>query len=217
MGLVINNLKQIMDTEYAPGRPPDLRRVMQGDRSGRWPGDIEDVYRALGGKQTAKSLQIPRFSLYYDRFSVVLDEAADFNRYRAVALRSALYETLPGMPASRYRVFCRTMERECLKSARSAPLWTNAEAEYHFGPAMEPGDLGLNGAPGWKLRAVQGLLRDAAAVQGRIRVVYLSVWDEIMIDNRLIKLKDLLLKKDAATTTYFLKYFQRRLFQTYAA
>ena len=216
MSLRIKNLQQLLNAQYAPEDTTLSKKKMKGGVSRHSQTDIEEIYHALGGKLKPAAIHVPDFSLRYQKFCVVFEEATAFNRYRAVTLRSGLYEKIAGFPLSQYKVYCRTRESECMKSAKSPPHWTNREAEHHFGEAMVPGDLGLNGAPGWKLKAMKALLLDALAVEQKMRVIHLSVWDEIMMDNRLVKLHDLLLRASNGSAEYFLQFFQRKLIGTYS-
>jgi hypothetical protein len=214
MSLRLKNLEQLLNQQYAPADESLTGRKLSRLAVRQTKHDVDAAYRALGGISRPEKIAFTDYSLQYKKFCVVFDEVQNFNRYRSTTLRSALYEKIPGFPLSQYKVYCRTRETECMKSAKSPPHWTNREAELHFGEAMDPGDLGLNGAPGWKLRAMQALLLDAKAVEHNIRVVHLSVWDELMIGNRLVRLSDLLLKVNGSAE-YFLKFFQRKLIQTY--
>lgn len=216
MSIRKKTLQKILNSKYLPtGRHEKTYNsgAIKSANLKRW---IGDVYSELGGLHDYQSISIPGFELEYGNFCVMLNEQLHFNRYRSITLRSDMYQQLPAFPLSKYRIYCRKMESECLKSGKSNPHWTNNEAEYHFGSPMEPGDLGLNGSPGWKLAAIKSMLRDAISHQLAIRIVHLSIWDDLMISNKLTRLDELLFNPDKQSEGHFLKYFERRLIKTYA-
>ena len=216
MSIRKNNLQNTLNSKYIPGGRYEKKYNAGAIKSAELMRWIENVYSELGGRRDYQSISIPGFELEYGNFCVVLNEQLQFNRYRSTTLRSDMYQQLNTFPLSKYRIYCRKMESECLKSGKSNPHWTNYEAEYHFGSPMEPGDLGLNGSPGWKLTAIKSMLSDAISHQLAIRVVHLSIWDDLMIGNKLTRLDELLFNPDKKSEGYFLKYFERQLIKTYA-
>jgi hypothetical protein len=104
---------------------------------------------------------------------------------------------------------------ECLKAGTSNPSWTNDEAERHFGTSQNNGDLGLNGSSGWKLTAFKDFTIDLIARQRKIRLLRISVWDDLMINQRLKKLNELLMSP-GKTTDLILKIIERKAIGLYA-
>ncbi len=216
MSIRRKNLQKILQSKYLPAERYEKKYsagVIKSADLQRW---LKDSYSELGGQHDYHSIPIPGFELEFGNFCVMLNEQLQFNRYRSLTLRSDMYQQLTSFPLSKYRIYCRKMEGECLKSGKSNPYWTNYEAEYHFGKPMEPGDLGLSGSSGWKLRAIQAMLNDAVSYQLGIRVVHLSIWDDVLIGNKLTRLGELLFNPDKQSEGYFLKYFERQLIKTYA-
>jgi hypothetical protein len=216
MSIRKKNLGLLLTSKYIPADRLQNQYPVSALSSAHLMNRMQDAYSDLGGLLDFRHLTAEDLILEFGNFGVVLDEQLQFNRYRLVTLRSGLYQQLTAFPLAKYRIYCRKMENECLKSGKRKPYWTNAEAEAHFGKAMEPGDLGLNGSPGWKMRAWKALLRDALFTELGIRVVHLSIWDELMVGKQLIRLGDLLLNPNERSLDHFMKYFERRLIKTYA-
>ncbi len=181
-----------------------------------------ETYELLGGREAFPEIKfnVPfmpacRRGREFGRFCILLDEQLHFNRYRAKTLRSSFYENLSSFPLMKYRSYSRKYEVECLKAGTSNPSWTNDEAERHFGPSQNNGDLGLSGSSGWKMIAFKDFAIDLIARQRKIRLLRISVWDDLMVDRQLKKLNELLMSPGKATDL-ILKIVERKAIGLFA-
>jgi hypothetical protein len=108
---------------------------------------------------------------------VELDESAHFNRYRGATLQPAWARHLPWHGA--YAEFSVQFEDVCLKERGWGGYWTNTSTERLFGPPGLQRSLQGAGSPRWKQRALYDAMRDIAALHGIVRLVRLSVYDEL--------------------------------------
>jgi hypothetical protein len=177
---------------------------------------MQETYKSLGGVQPFPELTFEVPFLEFGRFCVLLDEPIHFNSYRAKTLKSSFYESLSSFPAMKYRTYCRNYESECLKVGASKPLWTNTEAELHFGPAQISGDLGLSGASGWKMMAFKDSLTDLICRKRKIRLLRISVWDDLMVQHNLKRMNELLMSPNTQTSEQILKFVERKMIGLYA-
>ncbi len=181
-----------------------------------WGRQIEQTCESLSALDHKPALRFEAYSHQFGRFCVLLDEQLHFNRYRLSTLRSAFYENSASFPLQKYKLYCGKHEKECLKSGMKNPIWTNTKAEELFGESQENGDLGIRGSSGWKLTALKDFIIDVHAHYNKIRLLRLAVWDEIMIDKRLIKLNDLLLNPGEKEADYLLKFIERKVIGLYS-
>ena len=175
-----------------------------------------NCYHFLEGIQDFPEIKFNENILEYGRFSVLLDESIHFNRYRSKTLRSPFYSKLSSFPLMKYRTYCRKYEVECLKAGTSTTYWTSEEAEKHFGYSQRPGDLGLSGSSGWKLRALKDFVTDIIARQRKIRLLRISVWDDIMVNKKLVKFNELLMSPRSNEYELILKHVERKVLALYA-
>jgi len=177
---------------------------------------LKEVYHTLGGILEYPDIKLKGYFFETTKFVLEFDDQLSFNRYRIKTLRSDIYENFPGIKLEKFRNCCKKYERECLKSGTATELWTHQEAESLFGRAEKPGDLGLNGSPGWKLRALQDYLKDLYAKYAKKRILRLSVWDEILINGQLKKVGDILKNPDTKSGEFILKFIERRVINLFA-
>ena len=173
---------------------------------------VEKTYAELGGKGNCWdiSVSLPE-GIETEEVRLTLDGPLQFNRYRAESLQSELYEAFEPVWLNGYRRLCRSAERECLKAGTRQGVWTNKEAEKHFGHAQEAGDFFGAGAPGWKLQAFQEFLSDLYLLDRRQKHMRLSLYDRLMIQGQLIPLQQLLLSRSETNLPYLLKFLRRQL------
>jgi hypothetical protein len=146
--------------------PPDARK------------QVIDLYRALGGIHPDPPLTTGSWdSAYAGNLMVELDESAHFNRYRVTTLEPAWAQHLPWHGA--YAEFSVQFEDVCLKERGWGGYWTNTSTERLFGPPGPQRSLDGAGSPRWKQRALYDAMRDIAALHGIVRLVRLSVYDEL--------------------------------------
>lgn len=140
--------------------------------------ELLELYRRLGGLQDAPALRPGAWDLVFDDGLVVeLDEELHFNRYRAFTLGSSWSADLPWI--GDYLRYCVNHEGECLAAGRWGKRWTNDSSARMFrgGPA---GDLGGDGAPRWKQRALYDAIKDTASMTTLgLALARVSVYDEV--------------------------------------
>ena len=173
---------------------------------------VEEVYQELEGKGNCWDIS---FSLAEgvetEKVRLSIDGSLHFNRYRTLSFRSAVYTRYTPSWLESYRRYCRTAEAECLKDGRRQGIWTNKEAEQHFGVSQEAGDFHAVGAAGWRLRAFQDFLVDLYLFKMPAKHQRVAVYDRLMVQGRLIPLQQLLQSRSESTQTYLLKFLARHL------
>lgn len=210
------NLQQILYSKYLPNEsvnPVFDSSELQNHAFGQY---LQQAYEALGGTVDFPFFKSKPQFMEFGRFCVVFDETRHFNRYRAKTLRVPFYDSLASFPLMKYRSYCRKYEVECLKSATGPGAWTNARSEALFGPGQQSGDLGLRGAPGWKLTALTDVAVDMIARKRKIRLVRIGVWDDLMVNKRLMKLNQLLISPDKSTFEAIINFIDRKVVGLYA-
>ncbi len=210
------NLHDILLSKYIPVESQDTifsTWELQGTMDEK---TLLETYTALEGMASFPEIKFKVPLMEFGRFSVLFDDAIHFNRYRAKTLRSSFYENLNSFPLMKFRSYCRKYESECLKSGTANPVWTNAEAERHFGPSQQNGDLGLSGSAGWKLKAFKDFAIDLIARHRKIRLLRISVWDDLLINKKLVKFHELLMSPSKAEAEQILKFVERKVVGLYA-
>jgi len=80
----------------------------------------------------------------------------------------------------------------------------------------QSGDLGLKGSSGWKMTAFKDFLTDLICRHRKIRLLRISVWDDLMVNRRLQKFNELLMSPGNKETELILKYVERKVVGLYA-
>lgn len=140
-------------------------------------GDVERVYRELGGQLPGSKLLPGPWDLSMDEVMIELDEGQHFNRYRAMTLDPDWSAALPWH--SDYERYCDEQEHECLRVASHQGFWTNQSTELMFGPPGERADLSGRGSPRWRQRAVYDAMRDAYALEHATKMARVCVHDDV--------------------------------------
>lgn len=211
-----STLQYLADQLGAQGLPVYLTRPEQllsrQLKKGKDAAHIEEIYELLGGKVDCWSVAfaLPE-GIETGEVRLTLDGPLQFNRYRAVTLQSGLYENAAPAWLGSYLRHCRSAERECLKAGSRQGIWTNAEAEKHFGAAQETGDFFGGGAPGWKLQAFRDFLADFYLLGRPQKHVRVALYDRLMIQGQLVPLEQLLLSRSEKNLPYLLKFLSRQL------
>lgn len=141
------------------------------------------VFKNLGGIEEHYNYR-GRVDLVFNNMVIELDEQLHFNRYRINTLESSLYDLLPKFPHQEYLNYCRSYESECLKSGKHGGRWSNSSCDRMFGKANSEGKLDQNGSSRWKQRAFNDFVKDASYLITNIPVVRLSIYQNILIDDR---------------------------------
>ncbi len=158
--------------------------------------DVFEVYEELGGCSENWDISPRKFDIELPGYGILLDLALDYNRYRAITLRSSLYQDYDFFKVPNHIRYCRQFEKECLKAGSNARTWHNKVSKTEFGDSEPPGDLGSLGSSGWKYRAFQNYLADFSPLLFDYKIVRISLYDPLMIKGQLIQLKDLLVSRN---------------------
>lgn len=210
------NLTKVLTSKFLPAEEINRKFASAELKGTFFEKTIKETYEVLGGFHEFPELTFQVPFIEFGRFCVLLDEPIHFNRFRAKTLRSIFYESLSSFPAMKYRTFCRKHEVECLKAGTANPHWTNLKAEHHFGPSQDSGDLGLKGSAGWKMTAYKDFLIDVICRHRKIRLLRISVWDDLMINRSLKKFNELLISPGTNETEMILKFVERKVVGLYA-
>jgi hypothetical protein len=150
---------------------------------------INAVFRDLNGILAKPPLTfLDNIMVVNNRYVLLYDDHVHFNRYRAVTLKSYFYEDVKGFDREQYRRYCKIHEKECLKSGLKEGTWSSKKSEAFFGKPSSPGDFFGNGSPGWKLNAYKDCLLDLYATHLKFYVIRVSCYDNMLINNQLIKI-----------------------------
>lgn len=209
------NLQQVLLSKYIPADELNHNFSTWELQGTFYEKVFLECYKSLGGKADFPEIKYHVPFMEFGRFSVLLDEDIHFNKYRAKTLRSPFYESLSSFPLMKYKSYSRKYETECLKAGTSNPAWTNQEAERHFGPSQSSGDLGLSGSSGWKLIAFKDYAVDLIARQRKIRLLRISIWDDLLINKKLTKFNEVLMSPGSAETELILKFVERKMIGLY--
>lgn len=213
VNFVLRQLAQILDREgvkYNDDKVPGFQfsRVSVSEKK-----LMLDVYGKLGGLKPDFVKEIPPSfsSLVIDNKLVTAHAELSFNRYKAIVLRSPFYENHAGFKVESYLRYCRQFENNCLKAGLRQGIWTSALAEKHFGLPAEAGDFFGTGSPGWKLIVYQDFLLDYSASKAGLVPVHFAIYDQLMLNVKLVGLGDLLKSPGSDQYTAVVKYLRRRL------
>jgi len=174
---------------------------------------VAESFQRLGGRSEAGLSKVriaENFVMVNDKALVVHDELT-FNRYTAICLRSELYQNTAEVKVESFARYCRQFEENCKKAGLKAGIWTNRLGEELFGQSADPGDFYGSGSSGWKLNALQGLLRDVTLRQHRIHSIHVAIYDGLMTEGKLQTVADLLKTPGTERAKVLARYLKRRL------
>lgn len=174
---------------------------------------VTESFQRLGGRIEVGLSKISiadNFVMVNDKAFVVHDELT-FNRYTAICLRSPFYQNVTEFQVESFARYCRQFEENCKKAGLKAGVWTNRLAEELFGQSADAGDFYGPGSSGWKLNALQGLLRDMTLQHHRIPSVHVAIYDGLMTEGKLQTVADLLKTPGTERTKVLVRYLKRRL------
>ncbi len=89
--------------------------------------------------------------------------------------------------------------------------WHHRYAEKAFGLSEESGDLGGQGSAAWKYRAWCDFLQDITPLIHPIKILRLSVWDELLINKKIVKLGELIIAPTEGQQEIILQHLKRRI------
>jgi hypothetical protein len=183
MGKLQDSLEAVLRVagDVTKGALPPVRSV-GFSQAKVWP-EILGTYLALGGVAPTPPTNAGSWDLEFDGIAVELDEDQHFNRYRAITLRSALYDRIRGHDWRVYAKRCDELEAACLKKGGCREgYWTSESCERAFGKAAKVREFAGNGSPRWKQRAFYDFLRDVSTLVLSIRLARLTPDDTIIDD-----------------------------------
>lgn len=183
-------------------------------RNGPHAALIKEVYQQLEGKDSCWNITVKLpDGLETAQIRLSIDDALHLNRYRAQTLQAPFYQVPEMQWVEAYRRLCRSAERDCLKDGSRQGVWSNAEAEKHFGTAQEAGDFFGTGSPGWCLNAFRDFLTDIYLNGGSQTFKRISIYDRLMVQGSLLPLQQLLQSRSGLNQPYLFKYLARQLGQ----
>ena len=210
MSIYIKQILAILDKLEQVHVTDSLEKVTHKNTS-RYHEAITEVYEDLGGQGDWKEIAPRGFDIEIRNYAIILDTDIDFNRYRTKTLRSEIYDK-NNLNTETIRRHNRTYEKECLKIASHSENWTSNFAEQHFGRSNDNGELNGEGASKWKYIAFKNYLVDLTPlVQKGYSYHRISIYDTLMINEKLTPLKTLLMSNREDYTEYLEKYFRRVL------
>jgi hypothetical protein len=154
---------------------------------------IKKIYTELGGCSNKIPLRIGNFDikLQNDHY-LELDEQLHFNRYRLITLKSDIYLNCKSFNVDFYKKSCQIHEIDCLNSGGYGGKWKNDSTEKLFLKSSPNKDLNGNGSSRWKQRAFYDFIKDCFALENKIILQRVSIWETIPSK---IKIKDILDKE----------------------
>jgi len=173
--------------------------------------EVERLYKEIGGLGERLPFMNEAPELQYKGIIIELDDELYFNRYRAIALRSPLYEDMPWFPLANYKLYCRRYENECIKAGLTTGKWTSASSEIFFGNSSEAGDFFGNGSAEWKLKAFTDFIKDLTPLCFKVKLLRLSIYDELLLSGSRVSLGKILLSPKKEHVPGFIKYIERRI------
>lgn len=203
---------QLLEKNGVINTPNTLPRLtMPKLKPSQFYNQVKAVYKDLGGLKADIPFDLNSFDMELFSKALIIDDATHFNPYRAKTLQSPLYNLLPEIDSNSYKRICRQHAKDCLSSSSHGELWTNKISERHFGESNVIGDLGLNGSAAWKMRAFVDFLTDVSGLIMPYKVVRVSIYDSLMVKNKITSLKDILLSRKEENEKIIYNYFSRKL------
>ncbi len=163
---------------------------------------IQEAYVQLGGRGEWSQIEAQPYDFWVGPYYLNIDDAQSFNRYRLLTLQNSIYKKHKWFDLESYKRYCRQIEPECKKIGLKAGVWTNPEAEHHFGSSEAPGDFFGVGSAGWRYYAFQQFLADNLAAYLDIKYKRFSIFQNVMIKGFLDRVDKLLLSGQPENIKY---------------
>jgi hypothetical protein len=206
------NLRHMLEYAGITLTPKELPHPRQLDFSAlNLSPALQDIYLALGGKQREFPRRPGAWDVETADFAIELDEELHFNRYRAVTLGSSAYDDLPEFPRDTYLTYCREREGECLAVGSHGRKWTSPSSNKQFGRSERYGELDGAGSSRWRQRAFYDFMKDVSAQALGIKVVRISVWDELVVHGRKCSVEGVLVDCDPSAAEPLVGFLHERL------
>ena len=177
--------------------------------------EVTQVYKDLEGQndQISRLASLSLIFCFELNAYVLYEPNFFFNKYRLITLRSDLYGQMNiHFDLLKYKSYCRSKEQRALKAGLAKQIWSDPTAKGLFGASEEAGYFGGNGSNGWKLIALTNFALDVFMHEQGLRLVRLSPYDTLMINGRLLSLKDVLISNDLNVNEKVQQFLKRQLF-----
>jgi len=213
MSIRFKNLEQIA---YQAGKH-SFQRIPQVEYDKipeQYRKEVDELVKRWGGNPAKlKGFQPKPWLIEIENNIVIcLDEHIHFNRYRLESLYQPFYQDFKGFLLPNYQRYCRQYESECAKTANAtASVWTSKQSEYFFGQSAPIGDWSANGSSGLKMLALTQYLDDLTVTCSPVKIIRISVWDNIMIEKQLFTLDKILLAPTAQQVEALTKMLKRKI------
>jgi hypothetical protein len=212
MGVMEQNLRFILSKKQYQIENRQIRFPIYDDiAKSRYKEEILGIYKLLSGINYEFPLNLRKWDLEVDEIAVELDEYLHFNRYRALTLKSDIYNILKRFPLKEYSEYCIKYEGDCLDVGNWGGKWSNSSCEKQFGSPSSKGDLSGNGAPRWKQRAFYDFVKDISPLIIGVSVARISIWDTITLNDRKLFVKDILNENVVEAGTELYKLLRKRV------
>ena len=211
MSVKLKHIAQLLHENYKLSKEP-LPAVTWDDIVAKGlQAQTLEVYQNLGGILEIPDILFPPYDLEYNGFAIQVDEEKQFNRYRSITLNAPFYTNFGELQLEKYKSYCRTFEPECLKSASHGNLWNNTFSQKNFGKPGEIGELHKEGSTAWKYLAFQDFLVDLSSIIFNHKVIRLSIYDNILMNNKMYRVNDIILSSRPDYKTGLTKFLERKI------
>src|SRR3989304_741471 len=193
MGVMEQNLRYILSKQLYRVEDRQIQFPSYRDiEKSKYKEEVIRIYKLLGGINEKFPFNLRKWDMEVDGIAVELDEYLHFNRYRALTLKSNIYNNLNVFPWKEYSEYCIKYEDDCLDVGGWGGKWSNNSCEKQFGPPSSKGDMTGNGAPRWRQRAFYDYVKDLSPLTIGVSVARISIWDTIKLNNKNILVKNIL-------------------------
>lgn len=162
-------------------------------KSQQFYSELLSIYHKLNGTQKDIPFNIGNYDCVIDNTIVELDEENHFNRYRYITLEATIYKKNGVLNKERYSSYCKLYEDKCRKNGG---FWCNDSSDRLFGQSDLPGIIGKHGSSRWKQRAFYDMLKDHIPLILNVPVKRISIYDEIIFDNKKLTIDNILKSGD---------------------
>lgn len=163
------------------------KRIKSRDHSPKNTTEINRIYKELTGTQEYAPLRVNNIQIKIDENKYLeLDDQSHFNEYRLITLNSEIYNNCHLFNVEKYKKMCERYQTNCLKEAGTKDGWKTSTSEKLFLKSNTEKDLTKNGSSRWKQKAFNDFVKDVYAIENKINLKRISVWETIK-DNITIK------------------------------
>lgn len=192
-----NILKQVVSQEYGEMKHPKITKE-QLLLFPNYSDEVQKIYKELGGTLNDAPITFGLWDISTPEFIIELDEENHFNRYRAITLKSKIYQEIKGFPLKEYQKYCDQYESDCRTYGN---YWKNDSTEKCFIKSDDNGKLNGSGSSRWRQRAFYDFLKDLTGIITNIPVIRMSIYQTFKGKN----IKDIILSKNEALILQLVK------------